>query len=167
MTLKMKLIGMAALATALLTAQAQAGDKTVLKTQTDRESYSNGVNIARTLKQQSGVVNLDVLIHGMKDELTGDKLLMTEDDLHKTLAALQADMEKLLTTEDEFHKTLAALQTDMARKQQAAAARRGEMKAKASRGSVRTADAAPRDASTIKKKEEDLTQKTGQSGQIT
>ena len=41
MTLKMKLIGMAVLATALLGAQAQAGDEQALTTQTDRASYSN------------------------------------------------------------------------------------------------------------------------------
>jgi paraquat-inducible protein B len=101
MTRKMILKSVAVLGVALLAAQAFAGEALVLKAQTDRESYSNGVNIARNLRQQGGEVNLDVLIQGMKDELTGEKLLMTEEDIHKTLAALQAEMaqrQKLAAT---------------------------------------------------------------------
>ena len=126
MTLKTKLIGTAVLATALLTAQAQAGDEPVLKTRTDRESYSNGVTIARTLKQQSGEVNLDVLIQGMKDELMSDKLLMTDEDIRKTIAALGAERMQ---------------------KQEQAATARDEMKAKPANGAAKNANAAPSDNS--------------------
>jgi hypothetical protein len=126
MTLKMKLIGMAVLATALLGAQAQAGDEPVLKTRTDRESYSNGVNLARTLKQQGGEINLDVLIKGMKDELMSDKLMMTEEDIRQTIAALEAEQ--------------------MQKRKQAATAR-DAMKAKAADEAVKTENAAPNDNS--------------------
>ncbi len=122
MTLKMKLIGMAVLATALLGAHAQAGDEQALTTQTDRDSYSNGVTIARTLRQQSGEVNLDVLIKGIKDELMSDTLLMTEEDIHKTIAALEAERTQKLKQ---------------------AANPRDEMKAKAAEEVAKTAHAAP------------------------
>lgn len=89
----MKPIWMAVLGVALLAGHAYAGGQPVLNTPTDRENYTNGVTIARNLKQQGGTVNLDILIKGMMDELAGEKLLMTEGDLQKTLTALQAGIE--------------------------------------------------------------------------
>jgi len=85
------MIGMAILGVALLAGQAFADEQAVLSTPADRENYTNGVTIARNLKQQGGAVNLDILIKGMMDELRGEKLLMTEEDILKTLTVLQAE----------------------------------------------------------------------------
>jgi hypothetical protein len=91
----MNLKWMAVLGFVLLTGQAFAGEQLVLKTQIDKESYSTGINIVRTLKQQGGEVNLDVVIQGMMDGLTGQKLLLTEEEIGKAMAALQtAQMQR-------------------------------------------------------------------------
>jgi hypothetical protein len=93
----MKPIWMAVLGVALLAGQALADGQPVLNTPTERENYTNGVTIARNLKQQGGAVNLDILIQGMMDELKGEKLLMAEDELKKTMTELQAGIEQRKT----------------------------------------------------------------------
>ncbi len=62
----------------LLAVQAFGGEPQVLKTQKDKENYCTGIEFVRTLKQQGGAVDLDLVIQGIKDGLTGAKLLMTE-----------------------------------------------------------------------------------------
>ena len=96
MTLKTTLIWTAVLGLVLPAVQVFAGEPVALKTQTDKESYAAGVNIVRTLTQQGGEINLDVVIKGLKDGLSGDKLLMTEDDLLRTIAGL-----KMTRTQDQ------------------------------------------------------------------
>ena len=86
---KMTLNLAAVLGMALLASQVLAGEQQTLKTQSDRENYVTGVSIVRSLKQQGGAVNLDLVIQGMKDELTGESLLVTEDELRKTQFALE------------------------------------------------------------------------------
>lgn len=83
---------MAVFGAALLAGVGYAGDQWVLKTRTDKESYVTGVNIVRTLKQRGGVLNLDLVIKGMKDGLTGDRLLLSEKELQKVKEALEAEM---------------------------------------------------------------------------
>ncbi|HWR73001.1 MAG TPA: FKBP-type peptidyl-prolyl cis-trans isomerase N-terminal domain-containing protein [Nitrospirota bacterium] len=137
----MKLKWMVILGVVLLAGQAFAEEPLVLKTGTDKENYANGVTIARNLKQQAGVVNLDILIKGMMDELTGEKLLMAEDELKKTMTELQAGIE---------------------RKKQQAAMNRGGMKA-----AVAGAAAAVPNGNTAARKDESQVQKDGKDGQIT
>jgi hypothetical protein len=133
------------LAGVLLASQASAQEHMVLKSRQDRDNYSAGVTIARNLKQQGGEINLDVVIKGMTDELRGEHLLMTEEEIRKTTAALEAEQIQ---------------------KQKQAAIKRNEMKAKAGGEAARAANAHPDDSSAIKK-EEGMAQKTEQGGQIT
>lgn len=91
MNFTMRHIGMTVLVILLFLAQAGADESLVLKTDQDKANYATGVNIVRKLKQQGGEVNLDIVIQAMKDELTDSKLLMTEEDIRKTLADLQIE----------------------------------------------------------------------------
>jgi hypothetical protein len=84
-----KIQWMAFLGVLLLAAPVFGGEQQVLKTQKDKENYTTGVEFVRTLKQQGGAVDLDIVIQGIKDGLTGEKLLMTEAEIRTTMAARQ------------------------------------------------------------------------------
>jgi Domain amino terminal to FKBP-type peptidyl-prolyl isomerase len=90
----MKQTAIALLMVFFFAAQATAEERTVLKEQMEKESYATGVTLVRNLKQQGGSFDLDLVIKGMRDEITGEKLLLTEEDLHITLTALQNELKK-------------------------------------------------------------------------
>ncbi len=69
-----------------------AQDSTAPTTQKDKVSYGIGVQVAKTLKNQGLDINPDLLIKGLRDGLSGQKLLMSDDDLNTTMAALQQEM---------------------------------------------------------------------------
>ena len=140
----MNLKWMAVLVMTLLAAQVFAEEPLVLKTQTDKENYSTGINIVRTLKQQGGEVNLDVVIKGMMDGLTGQKLLMTEDELGKTMAALQ---------------------TKQMQRQKQAAFNSNEVKMPAAGMMTKTVDAGPSNDPGIQQKQEPQEQRIEQGEQ--
>jgi FKBP-type peptidyl-prolyl cis-trans isomerase FklB len=83
---------MAILGTFLLVAQVSADEPLVLKTQKDKVSYAIGIDVMKALKQQGIQVDMDLVIKGMKDLLSGEKLLMSDSDLRKTMAELQAEL---------------------------------------------------------------------------
>jgi hypothetical protein len=116
-------IGIAVMGVGFLAALVYADDQLVLKTQKDKENYTTGVNIVRKLKQQGGEVNLDIMIQGMKDEITSEKLLMTEDDIQKTMYALQNEPKQSSPTppsgkeQPGGQKTMQAMQDDLKKNQ--------------------------------------------------
>jgi len=75
----------------LLAAQC-AQEPTDLKTEKDKVNYGIGVSVARNFKQQGMDVDVNLVAKGMKDELTGKKLLISEEELRKTLTAYQQEL---------------------------------------------------------------------------
>jgi FKBP-type peptidyl-prolyl cis-trans isomerase len=63
-------------------------------TQKDKVSYGIGVGVARTLKNQGIDVNTDLLMKGLRDALSGQKLAMSDDDLNNTMSALQQEVNQ-------------------------------------------------------------------------
>lgn len=94
MTQKIALKWMIILGVWLLTAQLSAGEAPALKTQKDKVSYGIGVDAARNLKRQGIEVDIDILVKGLRDELSGEKLLMTEDEFRATMSAFQAELRR-------------------------------------------------------------------------
>jgi FKBP-type peptidyl-prolyl cis-trans isomerase len=90
--IKMPLTWVVVLVLGFVAIQANAEEAQVLKTKTDKENYSIGVNLVKSFKQQGIEVDLDVVIRGMKDALAGGKLLMTDDELRKTFSAFQNEL---------------------------------------------------------------------------
>ncbi len=93
----MKTRWMAILTFALLACQVIGQEATPLKTEKDKISYGVGTGIARNLKRQGidADIDLDLVIKGMRDSLSGGSLLMTEEELEKTMSAFQTKvMEK-------------------------------------------------------------------------
>lgn len=86
--------------------QASADDPAVLKTQSDRESYSVGVEMGRNLMRQGMKVDPAVVARGMKDAVAGSKLLLTDEEITSTMSALTSELRakraktRLLAAED-------------------------------------------------------------------
>lgn len=82
----------------LLTAQAGAvggaEEAPGLKTTKDKVSYGIGVSVGRNLKRQGVEVDQDLVVKGMKDELSGGKLLMSPEELQKTLSEFQTELRQ-------------------------------------------------------------------------
>jgi len=73
-----------------------------LKSQQDRVSYSIGHNIGNNLKQQKIDVTANALIQGLRDGISGGKLLMTEDEMKATMQKFQTDqMAKMKKKQQE------------------------------------------------------------------
>jgi len=78
----------------LLAIPAGAQDPTAPTTPKDKVSYGIGVQVAKTLKSQGIDVNTDLVIKGLRDALSGQKLLMSDEDLNTTMGALQQEVAK-------------------------------------------------------------------------
>ena len=110
MTLKATIIWMAVLGVAFLNAQVGAQETQVFKTHKDEISYVAGVEMARTLKAQGMEVNTDLFIKGLQDELSGGKLLLSDDEIRKASAMFHAELRR---KQNETREKL-ALETRMA-----------------------------------------------------
>jgi FKBP-type peptidyl-prolyl cis-trans isomerase len=72
----------------------------VLKTQKDKVSYALGMSMGKDLgsKLKQGSVEVDqaILLRGVKDALSGSKLLLTDDEVKTAFTQLNADVRKRL-----------------------------------------------------------------------
>ncbi|RQW76849.1 MAG: FKBP-type peptidyl-prolyl cis-trans isomerase [Geobacter sp.] len=85
----MFLIFMIVLGVVLQAAQVVAVEPQALKSQKDQVNYAIGVNLANNLKQQVVQIDQDLLIKGMKDAFAGGELLLTDDELRKSISHYQ------------------------------------------------------------------------------
>ncbi|MCX5852471.1 MAG: FKBP-type peptidyl-prolyl cis-trans isomerase [Deltaproteobacteria bacterium] len=90
--MKFKIIPIVMLA--LFAVQAGAQEPTDLTTQKDKVSYSIGVDVARNFKRLGIDLNTDILVNGLRDEMKGNKLLMTEADLRETMNAFETELRQ-------------------------------------------------------------------------
>ena len=63
-----------------------------LNTSTDKVSYAIGVDIGHNFKNQDLLLNAQALQQGVQDGLSGNKLLMTPDEMTATLTSFQKDL---------------------------------------------------------------------------
>jgi FKBP-type peptidyl-prolyl cis-trans isomerase FklB len=79
-----------------------AQDKPQLKDQKDKASYSIGYDIGETFKKQKIEVNVDALVAGLTEAMSGKEAAMTKEDREKTLQAFQKEMmEKQMAASKE------------------------------------------------------------------
>jgi FKBP-type peptidyl-prolyl cis-trans isomerase len=76
----------------LLAAQAIAGEAPVLKTEKDKVSYGIGVGVARNFQRQEMEVDMELVIRGLRDALSGGKLLMSDKELQVTMNKYMHEM---------------------------------------------------------------------------
>ncbi len=77
----------------LLTNHALAEEKLELKTQKDKASYAIGLDMGNSLKANGIDVNADVLFKGIKDAMSGNKPLLTEQEIKETIVGLQKELQ--------------------------------------------------------------------------
>jgi FKBP-type peptidyl-prolyl cis-trans isomerase len=78
---------------------------TVLKSEKDSISYGLGVNLATNLKAQSVDFDADLLIKGFRDMMAGSKMLLSEEQVGKTMSELQS---KMMAKQHEVAKSVGA-----------------------------------------------------------
>jgi len=65
---------------------------TSLTTQTQKASYAIGVDIAKGIKRQGVEIDVNIFAQGLRDELAGEKLLMTDEEMQAAMTALQTEI---------------------------------------------------------------------------
>jgi FKBP-type peptidyl-prolyl cis-trans isomerase len=76
----------------LLGADASAGDTPALKNQKEKISYGIGVGVARDFKLRGVELEVEAFLKGLKDELSGSKLIMTEKELDSMMDAYAREL---------------------------------------------------------------------------
>ena len=71
-----------------------AGAQSAPQTEEDKRSYAVGVQVAEGIKSQPISVNPALVAAGLRDALSGAKLLMTNDEIGAAIMALQQEIEK-------------------------------------------------------------------------
>lgn len=94
MIITKKLNGMGLLVLGLLASTGRGAESPKIETGEDRFSYGIGVDIARNSRRQGIELNLDLVIRGLKDGLSGERLLIPEDELRKAMVQVQAEMRQ-------------------------------------------------------------------------
>ncbi len=74
-------------------AAAAAPNTPVFKSQEEKLSYAIGMNLANALQKQSLEVNVDLLVQGFKDALSGGTTLMTVQEVRAILLEQQNDLK--------------------------------------------------------------------------
>ena len=93
----MKLKFSGAVGLLLLATQVSAGENQTFRSPMDKVNYGIGVEMARNFKNQGIDVDLDMVIKGMKDGLSGN-VLITEKELHKLMTDFQAELRQKQAT---------------------------------------------------------------------
>lgn len=89
----MKVLLTAVLSVAILANQACAGEKKMeLISEKDKVSYSIGLDIGSSFKNQSIDIDTDALAAGIKDAISGSKPLLTENEVKEVMTAFQKGM---------------------------------------------------------------------------
>jgi FKBP-type peptidyl-prolyl cis-trans isomerase FklB len=81
-----------------LASQVGAEEAPALKTQKDKVNYGIGVSMGKSIQRQGIEVELDMVVKGMKDALAGGKLLMSDEELRKTMGEFQKEMQQKQAT---------------------------------------------------------------------
>lgn len=68
------------------------GEEISLKDKKDKVSYAIGLDVGNAMKKQSIDINTDIFVKGLKDALSGEKKLMTDDEIRETMTAFSHEM---------------------------------------------------------------------------
>lgn len=84
----------AVLALTFLGASLPAQETPVLESEVDKVNYGIGVGVARNFGNQGLEVDLELVIRGMRDAHAGAPLLLTEEELARTMNAFQKELRR-------------------------------------------------------------------------
>lgn len=107
MKTKMKVILTLALGVVLLSAHLNAEETPILKEKMEKVSYATGVGMGTSLKSQGGEFDIELVIRGFRDAFVGQKLLLTDEEIHAIINSFQAEMRrKQMETRHKQAKTV-------------------------------------------------------------
>ncbi len=86
-----RLLAVVAAGTLFLAVQVY-GEEISLKDKKDKVSYAIGLDVGNAMKKQSIDLNTDIFVKGLKDALSGEKKLMTDDEIRETMTAFSHEM---------------------------------------------------------------------------
>jgi len=86
------LVAAAAISIIFLAGTVYAAENIVLKNDKDKVSYSIGLDIGKNFKSQSIDIDPDILAKGIKDMLSGNKPLMTDEEVQATMTDFRKEM---------------------------------------------------------------------------
>ncbi|GFE60418.1 FKBP-type peptidyl-prolyl cis-trans isomerase N-terminal domain-containing protein [Geobacter sp. AOG2] len=78
----------------LIATPSRGEDKQPFKSSNDKIQYAIGVEVARNFKNQGMILDLDMVIKGMRDGLSGGQLLVSEKELRGILISVQSDIRR-------------------------------------------------------------------------
>lgn len=81
-----------------------ASSAAILKTQKQKNSYALGMNMAQQLHQQVTDVDPALVSRGVRDQLSGAKTLMTEDEMKAALQQLKGELVKEFQAKEQAQK---------------------------------------------------------------
>ena len=90
----MKNVVVVAMALIVLSVPGSAQKKAELKTQKQKASYGIGMDIGKNFKEQFPDVDVDAMMRGFKDALSGAKPAINDTDLAAVMATFQQEMVK-------------------------------------------------------------------------
>jgi FKBP-type peptidyl-prolyl cis-trans isomerase len=90
----MKLKWITVLGVLLFAAQVNAAETEVFKTHQEKMSYGLGVDMARNLTRIGIEFDADIVMKGFKDELSGGKLIMTDQDLRAIMSTYYEEVTR-------------------------------------------------------------------------
>jgi FKBP-type peptidyl-prolyl cis-trans isomerase FklB len=79
---------------ALLAASAHSQETEILKTDKAKLSYGLGVDLARSSARNGVEIDPEMVLRGIKDALSGEKLLVPEQELRRSIVEAQAEMRQ-------------------------------------------------------------------------
>lgn len=85
-------IAAAALSIVLLASAVYAKENIVLKNDKDKVSYVIGLDIGKNFKSQSMDIDPNILLEGIKDALSGNKPLMTDEEVQNVMTNFRKEM---------------------------------------------------------------------------
>jgi FKBP-type peptidyl-prolyl cis-trans isomerase FklB len=88
----MKFVSILVIGMLVLAGQVYGADDGTLKSEKDKLSYTFGANFGKSLKQQEIEINTDIFIKGMKEGLSGGKMLLTDQEMKDTMTSFQKEM---------------------------------------------------------------------------
>jgi FKBP-type peptidyl-prolyl cis-trans isomerase len=74
--------------------QSWSAEKTVLKTDKEKLSYSIGASIGKNLKMESTDIDLSLLIKGLKDSSSGEKSLLSDQEIRQVMTDYQKQLRQ-------------------------------------------------------------------------
>jgi FKBP-type peptidyl-prolyl cis-trans isomerase FklB len=78
----------------LTSSQAWSSEKTVLKTEKEKLSYSIGASIGKNFKMENTDIDLNLMMKGLKSSIAGEKSLLSDQEIRQVMGEYQQKLRQ-------------------------------------------------------------------------